>query len=101
MERIVSQGKHIQGYIDVWLDFTSSAGERHVVVIEVKSSAGVVARDTNDIVRQMKKYKFYEPQITDMFLVYGEKDSSFDKTVFTANGIKVLVDYNFYDVFDI
>ncbi|MGM0656416.1 MAG: hypothetical protein ACQETR_14020 [Thermodesulfobacteriota bacterium] len=74
VERIVSTGKHLIGYIDAFIDFKSKDGQRHSVAIEVKSSEGVISRDTNEIIRQMKKYKFYDPKITDMFLVYGGYD---------------------------
>jgi hypothetical protein len=70
-EDIVSNNNILIGYCDVVIDYEDDNGKIQKALIEVKSSAGVINEDPHSVLRQIKKYRFYNNKITKTFLVYS------------------------------
>jgi hypothetical protein len=75
LEDIVSNNNYLIGYCDVVIDYEDNGGRQQKALIEIKSSADAINKDSNDVLRQIKKYRFYNKSITKVFLVYSSDAS--------------------------
>jgi len=92
LEDIVSNNNVLIGYCDVVIDYEDEAGNIQKLLIEVKSSASVINKDPMDVLRQIKKYRFYNKKITQVFLIYfGDSEILLEhEDLFTDEDITVL-----------
>jgi hypothetical protein len=93
LEDIVSNNGILIGFCDVIIDYEDNNGRKQKALIEVKGNTDVIKIDTHEVLRQIKKYRFYNKSITKTFLVYSG-DASMqpieDTSIFTDENIIVL-----------
>jgi formylglycine-generating enzyme required for sulfatase activity len=94
LEDIVSNNNILIGFCDVVIEYEDEDGKNQCVSIEVKSSADVIDKDSNDILRQIKKYKFYNKKVTKSFLFYSGYRRILDANLFTDEGIIVVCEFS-------
>jgi hypothetical protein len=82
LEDIISNNNILIGFCDVVIDYEDEMGNAQSLLIEVKSSADVINKDSNDVLRQIKKYIFYLKKITKVFLIYSGNHSIEDTDLF-------------------
>jgi hypothetical protein len=93
LEDIISNNNILIGYCDVVIDYEDGDGRKHKALVEVKSSADVINKDPQNVLRQIKKYRFYNKSITQPFLVYtseGSYNLVEDTDLFSDEGITVV-----------
>jgi ribosomal protein L37AE/L43A len=93
LEDVVSNNGILIGYCDVVIEFEDDEKSKQKALIEIKSSADAINKDSNDVLRQIKKYRFYNKSITKTFLVYPGDASNQpieDTAIFTDEKITVL-----------
>jgi magnesium-transporting ATPase (P-type) len=75
LEDIISNNNILIGYCDVVIDYEDFNGRNQKALIEVKSSAEVINKDPQEVLRQIKKYRFYNKKFTKTFLIYTSEES--------------------------
>jgi formylglycine-generating enzyme required for sulfatase activity len=75
LEDIISNNNILIGFCDVVIDYEDFNGRKQKALIEVKSSATVINKDPQEVLRQIKKYRFYNKKITKSFLVYTYQEN--------------------------
>jgi formylglycine-generating enzyme required for sulfatase activity len=75
LEDIISNNNILIGFCDVVINYEDNGGRQQKALIEVKSSAAVINKDPQEVLRQIKKYRFYNKKITKSFLVYTSEET--------------------------
>jgi hypothetical protein len=97
-EDIISNNNILIGYCDVVIDYEDNDGRTQKALIEVKSSGEIINEDPQSVLRQIKKYRFYNKKFTKTFLIYSTEENYElveDTTFFTDEDITVVEVENF------